>query len=345
MSEDRRRPPQYAAQRDDALGRWVSDVVYPYSDVLRRTLDRAGGRRGIRKAADLRKLPITPIAALGDGRAHVLEPTGDTVAVHGPLGDRVRLALADVVGRREQHSRRDVDPAHKPIVWTAVGGSLFVASSTTDLDRLTALGRRGLAISGVRSDDRILVLDAAGTGISPWQFLLGARDAGVATLHLDRHDDADLIAAAAPTVLAGRARSLVRVLGAGVPDSVRRLVVNDGRRVKPAEVEALTECGLPVAEWWVADGARAAWVRCPGGEGFHTWPTHEVVEIVDSGGSPTDDGRLVWSAVGWHGSVWFRVDTGHTASVVDGSCPTCGRTTPRVVPSAPGTRRRVAIGR
>ncbi len=82
--------------------------------------------------------------------------------------------------------------------------------------------------------------------------------------------------------------------------------------------------GLSAAEWWTPPAARASWVRCPGGTGFHTWPEDELIEVVD--------GELHWSAVGWHGSVWLRVGTGIAAVVDESPCPTCGRTTPRVEP-------------
>lgn len=356
MSDDRRRPGQYTAERDAALGPWLSGVVHPYSAALRPAIDRAGGTRAITTTADLGKLPIVGLADIGDGRTHVLEPSATAVAEHGPASDRMRLAMADLFGRRQALARREVEPAYKPVVWTTFdgpAGPVFVANTTTDLDRLAELGRRGLAISGVGPGDRVLVLDPAGAGISPWQFLAGARDAGVAVLHLDPASADGLVAAAAPTVLAGSAASLIVAVDAGLPATVGRLVVHDGRRPDRAQAARLSATGLPVAEWWTPPGARAAWVRCPGGDGFHTWPTAEVVELVDDAGRPTDEGRLVWTPIGWHGSVWLRVDTGSRASVATDACERCGRTTPRVVPAAPAPaapapsrrRGRLTVGR
>lgn len=346
MSDDRRRLAQYSAERDETLARWMPNVVHPFSAALRPALDRAGGRRAVTRTVALRSLPVVSLESLGNGHAHVLEPGVDEVSAHGSVGARMRLAGADLFGRRKELAARDVDPTHKPVVWTAVtvgagdrATTLFVASTASDLDRLAALGRRGLSISGVRPADRIVVVDPAGAGIAPWQFLAGARDAGIAILHLDRLTQERVIRSAGPTVVAGSARSLVRVVEKGLPESVRRLIVHDGQRPDPAQVEVLRSTGLPWAEWWVPDGARAAWVRCQTGEGFHTWPTHEAIEIVDDTGAPAEVGRLIWSAVGWHGSVWLRVDTGTRASIATDECR-CGRTTPRVIPVEQTTRRR-----
>lgn len=329
MIEDRRRTEQYASDRDAELRSWLSSAVYPYSPVIRRELDAAGlGRRGVRTAADLTRLPAVPLADLGDGKAHVLEPTAESIAAHGSPQTRLRLRVADVFGRRPELAREHVDPRFRPALWTVSGG-LFVASTRADLDRLAALGRRSLSISGVRQDDRVLVLDPAGGRIGPWQLLSGAREAGVAVLHADQAGP-ELVERSEPTVLAGRASSLCAAADAGLPTSVRLLVVHDGPLPDGSQRAALDATALPVAEWWQPPAARAAWVRCPGGRGFHTWPTDEIVEVLDETGRPAERGELVWSPVGWFGSVWLRVQTGVGVMVDTARCDQCGRTTPRV---------------
>lgn len=333
MNEDRRRSEEYASERDAELRSWVASAVHPYSPVVRRQLDAAGiGRHGVRTASDLARLPPVPLAALADGREYVLEPTEASIAAHGPLQDRVRLRVADLFGRRPELAREHIDPRFRPVLWTvsgAPGAALFVASTRDDLDRLAALGRRSLSISGVRPDDRMLVLDPAGGRIGPWQLLSGARDAGVAVLHADQAGP-DLVARSEPTVVAGRASSLRAAAAAGLPASVRLLLVHDGPLPDDDQRTALDATGLAVSEWWVPPAARAAWVRCPGGRGFHTWPTAEIVEVLDETGRRAEMGELVWSAVGWSGSVWFRVRTGIGVTVDTAACDQCGRTTPRV---------------
>lgn len=327
MSDDRRRSAHYDAVRADRLRGWLASTVRPYSRPLGPLLERSG-ITSPRKATEaaLRSLPVTPAADLGDGRRYVLEPTVDAFGRTAPIPLQARFLLADVFGRRDDFARRHIDPSYRPVLWTACPtrwGVLFSANTDQDLTRLAALGRRALAIAGVRSDDRVLLVDDGRGALAHWQFVLGCRSAGVAVLVTDPVPSPELMERVAPTVVAGPSAAMAGVLSEGVPRSVRLFVVagedpDDG-------IQLASAVGTPAAIWWAPSVTRAVWVRCPGGRGFHTWPEDELLEIVD--------GRLVWSAVGWHGSVWLRVDTGAVASLETEPCPSCGRTTPRVVAS------------
>jgi len=342
MSDDRRRPAQHASHRDDVLRRWIAGEVHPYSEPLRRRLDRSGlGRAGVRTADDLRRLPVLELDELGDGRDWVLRPTTEAIRRAGGPAQRARLLAADVLGRREAFARHDVDLPYKPVTWTGVrhaGGVLLTGWTTTDLDRLSALGRRSLAIAGVVPDDRV-ACTATGAGIGPLQLELGARDAGVAHLRTDPSAPV-VLHAAAPTVVSGTPTDLASVVDVGLPPTVRLLVAHVGAGDDASGLRALRRrAGVDVRLWWAPAGVRAAWVTCPADQ-LHTWPDHEHVEAVDDEGRPTDSGHLVWSAVGWRGSVWLRLALGSVGRVDRGTCA-CGRTTPRVQ----GARRPVAAAR
>lgn len=269
--------------------------------------------------------------ALGDGRRFVLEPGDTGFGRSAPIADQVRFLLADVTGRRDDFARRHIDPSFKPVVWTtepirdpALVGSLsagvrFTANTATDLDRLATLGRRGWGTSGIRPDDRVLLVDEGHGSTTYWQMVLGCRNAGIALLTCSPAQAPALVAEASPTVVAGSSAAVTAVAG-NFSTSVRSVVVDAGHEPAP-----LPDLDLPIAEWWTPPTARASWVSCPGGSGFHTWPEDELIEFVD--------GELIWSAVGWHGSVWLRVATGIAATVDESACTSCGRTTPRVTPS------------
>lgn len=324
MSDDRRRPAQYESARDDVLRSWLGSTVHPYSPALGPVLDEHGFKvRGRADGRALRRLPVVSLAELGDGRRHVLEPTVHEFGRTAALSLQVRFLLDDVVGRRDQFARRHIDPLHRPVVWTVApteGGHLFVANTARDLDRLAVLGRRALATAGVRDDDRMVLVGDGGDELATWQLVLGCRDAGVALLRRPVSDP-DAPPGSEPTVVAGTAAALRRIV---LPPSVGRLLVLDGADVDVAPGHDVPGQEVAVARWWAPPPVRAAWPACPGGGGYHTWPEDELVELVE--------GRLVWSAVGWHGSVWLRVDTGVEASLAEGPCPHCDRTTPRVIP-------------
>jgi hypothetical protein len=341
MSDDRRRPGQHESRRDEALRRWMAEEVHPFSEPVRAALDRSGlGRRGVHTAADLARLPVTELDALGDGRRFVLAPTADRIRESAGLRLRARLLAADVLGRREDFARRDVDAPYKPVRWTAerhVAGTLFVAATGTDLDRLATLGRRALAVSGITPADR-LVCTGTGSGIGPLQLELGARDAGVAHLAVEPHVAAAVLADAAPTVVSGPATALARLVDAGLPASVRLLVAHVGAAGGEDLAGLRRRAGRPVRLWWAPPGVRAAWATCEADQ-LHTWPEHEHLEVVDHDGQPAGSGRLVWSAIGWRGSVWLRVALGPEGRIDRSAC-SCGRTTPRVLGTAPVPRPR-----
>ena len=329
MSDDRRRPGQHEARRDELLRRRVADEVHPFSEPVRDELDRSGlGRRGVRVAGDLARLPVTDLVDLGDGRRFVLEPTAARIQEAAGSGLRLRLLAADVLGRREGFARHEVDLPFKPVRWTVerhAEGPLFVAATHTDLDRLTTIGRRALAISGITLADRLV---CTGTGTGPLQLELGARDAGVAHLVVESPLAPAVLADAAPTVVAGPPPTLARLVEAGLPASVRLLVAHVGAAGGEDLPGLRRRSGRPVRLWWAPPGVRAAWPTCEADQ-LHTWPEHEHLEVVGDDGLPTEAGRLVWSAIGWRGSVWLRVALGPRGTLDRSACA-CGRTTPRV---------------
>jgi hypothetical protein len=87
---------------------------------------------------------------------------------------------------------------------------------------------------------------------------------------------------------------------------------------------------------WAPDGVRALWAECRDGEGYHTWPAAEIVDVVDPATlEPVpagEQGELVWTALGWAGTVVIRLRTGVRAVLDESQCRACGRTTPRVIP-------------
>lgn len=347
MSEDRRRTGQHESRRDDTLRRWIAEEVHPFSEPVRALLDRSGlGRQGVRTATDLDRLPITDLTDLGDGRRWVLEPTADRIRGSAGLELRMRLLAADVLGRREGFVRRDVDVPYKPVCWTASGlpgGALLTGATSTDLDRLAVLGRRALAVSGVTGADRIVCTEPVG-GIGPLQLELGAREAGVAHLAVDIDASPGVVEIARPTVLTGTPATLDRAVSAGLPDTVRLLIAHLGPPAGATGLGALARrAGRSVRLWWAPPGVRAAWATCEADQ-MHTWPEHEHLEAVDDAGNPAAAGRLVWSAVGWRGSVWLRVALGPVGRVERTPC-SCGRTTPRVLPVGATAAGRSGRGR
>jgi hypothetical protein len=90
---------------------------------------------------------------------------------------------------------------------------------------------------------------------------------------------------------------------------------------------------------WAPDGVLAAWAQCRGGAGLHTWPEHELIEIVDTtSGLPVvagGAGEVIWTGTGWYSSALVRLQTGAIGEIVENEvCPACGRRSLRIEETA-----------
>lgn len=336
-----------AADRDRSVARYLRREVAAHSELHRRRLASALGERGVRSGADLARVPATGLADAGDPAALVLRPDWDSIARSGDRRFAARVALANVAGPA-QRARQLVEHRYKPVHWTVDAG-VPVGWSAADLDRLAALGARWLALAGVGAGDVVANVLPPARDVAWWELTVGARRAGVSTVHLAPLPPAAEVSRLRPTVLAGRPLDLARVLESAREqgrrlDAVRTLLpvgepLEAGLRARLAGL--LDAPGAAVVSAWAPPGVRAVWSECRGGTELHTWPEAEVLHVVDplSGTAvPAGaDGEVVWTALGWRGTVLVRVRTGVFAAIDEGRCPHCGGSGPRlaVTPTTP----------
>jgi hypothetical protein len=319
----RRRP-----RVDGLLAEYVRGEVLAFSTTEPARFAAAGiDQRARAMAAELARLPPVPVGEV-DGIEAVLRPTPDSIA-RSPL--RSAWWWAGITRRRAGFVEDRIDPRYRAIHFDDDG--LVVASSAADLDRLGDVGRRWLALAGVRTDDAVVSVLPARADLAFWQLTLGCRRAGVPALHLGPAATATDVTPYAPTVLAGRVAELRRLAieaePAGQLGSVRLVLVTGWLE----DVERLDLAArLPSASirWaWAPPGVRALWAECRAGA-LHTWPDTEVVEALDARDRATAEvGSLVWSPVGWRGTVVLRLRTGAWGRLVDVACP-CGASSPRI---------------
>ena len=338
VSADRVRSSRLYAEQERALTHYVRREVYPYSAYYRRVFDSSGlGAKSVRTTADLSRVPLTTLeGAAANVGATVLTADAGRASKEGDRFLRLRLLRARVSG--EPAVRAVIDPLFKPVHWTS-DGDLRVAWTAADQERLAELGRLWLEHAGLRPSDLLASMLAAEDHLAFWQLQLGARRGGVATAVLGRLPRPAVLRSWNPTVLAGRPDDLCRTLeqaaaegldlpGVRVVLAVGEVLDDSGRaRLSALASEVAGREPPHVVAAWSPGGPRALWTECPGGQGFHTWPLSEVVEVVD--------GRLVWSAVGWRGTALLRLATGVPARIDDTPCTACGRTTARVHPDLP----------
>lgn len=340
MFGDRERPARIRAEQDRAIGRYIRNELYPYSDALRRTLGAAGiDRRRVRSRDALRAIPPVTLADIADPVPYLLRPDAARIRQHGDLLMRTRLQVASILGRQPALAHGRIDPVYKPVHWTLAEG-LLIGSSAADLDRLGELGRRWLEAAGVKPDDVLVSLVAPGPSVAYWQLVLGARRSGLSAIYLRAAPTAAQAEYLRPTVLAGTSAELLRLADEAIAESrdlggVRTVLVVD-ERFDPVAQRRLAN-RLPAAAVvgaWAPAGVRALWAQCREGTALHTWPATELIDLVDpASGAPSSPGALgevVWSALGWRGTVLLRLRTGVLATMQEGPCPACGRTNPRL---------------
>lgn len=324
--------------QDRALARYLRNQVAPYSPFHGQQL--AGRRLAGRE--DLADLPLTRLEELTDPADLVLRPTPEALSRSPERDIRLRWWWARLRGRTGAFNRKVLEPRYKPVHWHSE--AVPIGYSAEDLDQLAELGRGALEMAGVASTDVMVSVYPPGPSLCFWQVQLGARRAGVAALFLSNDVTADEVARLRPTVLAGREADLVRLLdggrGSGLSFADLHTLLVLGQPLDPARRDRLADmAGSPsgpvaVVAAWAPPGVRALWSECRDGIDVHTWPAAEVIELVDPlSGTPVPpgaDGEVVWSPLGWKGSVVLRLRTGIYGSLEESPCVFCGRTTPRL---------------
>ena len=320
-----------ARGRDKTVSRYLRSEVAAHAPGHRDRLTAASGGAVPRTADELAQ--VRPIAL-----TDVKDPASIMLRPPWPRGS----------GKKAIKATRALELRYKPVHWVVQAG-IPLGSSVADLERLARMGARWLAGAGVRTDDVVLGFLPAGPHLPYWQLVLGARELGVSTFHVPPVPRPSDAARLLPTVVVGRPGDLNRLLDAdegGDPQadwrSRVRLVIaagdplDDGLRAKLQAV--LSARGATVVSAWAPPGVRALWWECKGGMDFHTWPEAEIVQIVDPlSGTPVPpgaDGEIVWTALGWFGSVLVRLRTGVFGALDTEPCPSCGQPGPRLAVSS-----------
>ena len=320
------------------MSSYLTAEVLPFSDHYRDVLQRAQWPRSGPGVEDLARLPITEPEELEVPSGLVLRPDPERIR-QGPPRLRWRLRAAEILGYRKQFGRTRIDPIYKPIHWTVDDG-LLVASSATDLDRLAEIGRRWLEAAGVRADDTVVSMVAPGPTLAFWELQLGARRAGLSALFLPDPPSVDELSRLRPDVLAGSTDDLLRVLmgASGAASDVHQLrtVLAVGAPLAERDRRLLQDLApnAVVLQAWAPPGVRSLWFECRGGTGLHTQPGAELIEVVvppdDRAAVPGQYGDLLWTSLGWRGTVVVRLRTGLLGGLDASVCSACGRGSPRV---------------
>jgi hypothetical protein len=326
--------------QERALARYLRRHVVPYSPFYRNGLVRPEpGPDGFAR------LPFARLEDVRDPGDLVLRPTAEGIASSGDLALIARLSWARLWRRVDAFNRRSLEPVYKTVHWHREG-DVPIGYSAEDLERLAEVGRVSLEMAGLGRYDVLVSVVPPGPHLAFWQLALGTRRGGLSAMLLPAATGAGEVVRLAPSALAGRPGDLVRLLtsaaeqGLALPNLHTVLVagvpLDAMTRDRLASLAALWGRRPAVVAWWAPPGARALWSECRDGEGLHTWPGFELIELIDprSGTpvAPGGEGEIVWTPIGWKGSILLRLRSGTHGSLDVEPCPSCGRRSPRVRP-------------
>lgn len=362
-SWDRLSGSKLASARDAAVRTQVVDAVAPFSPYWRERFSALGRpAAGLRTAEDLAGLPavgerdVCPDGDPAGAAGLVLQARESGYALHAD-GPVLRRALLRRLARPGSY-RAVVEADTRPTsyVWAGQALRFPVASTRSDLDVVARTGARLWKVLGLTRADVVVSALPHGATALVQGLQLAALASGSPLLApgplLDDVDEAvrlvrptvlvvppeggaglvqDLDASGAP--LAG----LTTVLVAGAPYDDERAALTAALQEAGAERAVVLAVHVP-------DGHRLLWGECresAGRAGLHTYPDLDLVQLVDPETGETGQGagpqEVVVTQLGLRGSALLRWRTGDLAdAVVEGACPSCGRTVPRVTATRRG---------
>ncbi|HSK22674.1 MAG TPA: hypothetical protein VK906_05845 [Egicoccus sp.] len=351
---DQRDVSEQARVRDRVLAAWLP-MVMSAAPRWTQTADRLGMAPGqARDREALRRFrPVTELEMLaGDdtGADAVVAPTEQQVKAHAPVPTLRRLA-ATIGGEGPVDKREVLLRDYRPLQLQRAGidGRFWVASSRTDLDRMHRAGARTAAVLGLTEDDVVVSAVRQAPDLAHLATVHLALGASLTAAHPRTTGGYDEVVAAVrslrPSVLVvdvDEVETLGRALvdAGAVPPGLRRVVVlgpppDDTTRERMAGAFAATGGAVGILAAWGPAESRLLWAECAPGSGLHTYPDLELLEVVDPlTAEPVgreDEGELVLTSLGWHGTALVRFRTGvRVEGVTVEPCPSCGRTLPRL---------------
>ncbi len=348
----------------EALRRYLEQVVLPFSVHYRTVFQEAGVRPSdIRNFADLRKIPFTSkrdLIPTGENP----ERTRDFVLIP----DETQLArrpstIWRALLKGKTRVKRELGAEFRPILMTSTTGRstepVPFLYTQHDIDVLTLAGTRLMEVAVSRQEYRHMNLFPFAPHLAYWQ----AHYAGIGfnTFSLSTGGgkamgtsaNVRLMNKIQPEALIGMPTFIYHLLHTAVEKEITcaglKKIVLGGEKVPTGtrrKLRALcSELGAGRVDVMATYGlteAKMAFPESPGEPGreptgYHLYPDLGIVEIIDpaTGESVPDGhpGEIVYTALDSRGSIVLRYRTGDQidGGLTWGSCPSCGRTLPRLM--------------
>lgn len=362
---------QIRLAQEQKLVDYLRHKVLPLSPYYRDMMERQELKiEGFRSLEDFRRLPFTckaDIAPTLDDPERpfrlVLQPPeeGPEMKKLQALGVRwSRMVLGKEKYR--QALLREYNPSHVHFTTgrTALPTPIFYTPHDIALAR--ECGRRMAEVVGLNAEDTMINAFPFAPHLSFWMAYFAAEVMGAAAVHtgggkvLGSGRIINALERFSATVLVGTPGYCYHLLRLAARDrrdlsSLKTVILGgerapEGMRAKMQDL--LRQAGASnvriIGSYAFTEG-RVAWMKCreavERGEtsGYHLYPDRELIEVIDpETGEPVgegEEGEIVYTSLGWRGSVLLRYRTGDMVKegLTFEPCPYCARTVPRLGPT------------
>jgi len=313
----------------------------------------------IKTTDDLQKVPFSSKSDIAPSteepakpRQFILQPDEELIKKHAPKSKLLKIAWGKIT---KKDVKRRLEWEYKPIhVHFTTGRSALPTSftySARDIEMLKIAGERMLDVANVSRDLIAVNAFPYAPHLAFWQTynafvklgMLAIQTGGGKVMGTQKIMDViEKLKAGLLVFIPGYGYHLMReAIKRNKDFSNLKIIISGGERASPGLKEKvkslLRELGakdLRYLSTYAFTEGKAAWIQCHEQSGYHLYPDMEYFEVVDKEGKRVKDGEpgeLVYTSLGWRGSIVLRYRTGDMTEGIDYSpCPHCGKTVPRI---------------
>ena len=313
----------------------------------------------IQTVDDLQRVPFSSkvdVAPTADEparpRQFILQPDEHLIKQFASKGKLLKIVWGKLTG---QDVKRRLEWEYKPIHMHFTTGRTALPTpfvySARDIEVLKQAGERMLDVAGVPRDLVAINAFPYAPHLAFWQTYNALIQLGITSVQTGGGkimgtqkimDAIERLKAGILVFIPGYAYHLMReAIKQKKNFSGVKYVLTGGERASPGlrekVKELLKELGATdpifLSTYAFTEG-KTAWIQCHEKSGYHLYPDLEYFEVIDKDGKRVKDGEpgeLVYTSLGWRGSIVLRYRTGDMTQGIDYEpCPHCGKTVPRI---------------
>lgn len=275
----------------------------------------------------------------------ILQPTEQLISQYATINKKIKIIL------NKNLPYHEYKPSHVHFTTGRTANATPIFYTAYDLQRLEESGRRMMDVLKVSRNDIVVNAFPYAPHLAFWQTFYATKGANLMSLHtgggkiLGTDKIIKSIESMKATCLAGMPGYLYHLIRTAKEQksnlSRLSLVVFGGERVpfglREKIREDLVSMGSKaprVLSTYAFTEGKAAWLECKEESGYHLYPDFEFIEVVDKNGervNQEEKGEIVYTSLGWRGTVFLRYKTGDiTKGLYYEKCNYCGRTLPRI---------------